>query len=255
MKNMQTTARRVVVPIAVAIALTLAVAAVVMAANRPVVFVTSPSAATVATSVSPQAGVFTTGDATVSLKPDLATVFASIESQQMTASSAQADLAAKAATLIARIKALGVADADLSTTGYWVGPVYAPDGQAVSGYRASEELQVKWHDVTTVGKALDAIVQEGGATQVSVGFSLADPKAAQAEARSQAIAEARAKAQAMASAAGVNLGPVVRVSDLSTTGQYPYPVPYASGAVAPSTQLPTGQVDVQVTVEVDFAIA
>jgi len=252
---MQAAARHLVVPIAVAVALTAALAAIVMAANRPAVFFTSPSASTVATAASPQAGVFTTGDATVSLKPDLATVFASIEAQQTTAAAAQSDLAAKAATLIARIKALGVADADLSTTGYWVGPMYASDGQAVSGYRAAEQLQVKWHDVATVGKTLDAIVQEGGATQISVGFSLADPTVAQAQARSQAIAAARAKAQAMANAAGVKLGQVVRISDLSTSSQYPYPISYAGAAVAPSSQLPTGQVDVQVTVEVDFAIA
>jgi uncharacterized protein len=252
---MSSAARLVVVPLVVSLALLVAVAALVVAANRPSLLITSPTAST-STSTSPAAGVLTTGEATVSVKPDLATVSASVDSQQSTAVGAQSDLAAKAAKLIARIKALGVSDADLSTTGYWVGPTYAPDGQSVTGYRATEELQVKWHDVGTVGKTLDAIVQEGGATQISVGFGLADPKVAQAQARSQAIAEARSKAQAMGSAAGIKLGPVVRVSDLSTTNQYPYAIAYpgAASVASPSTQVPTGQVDVQVTVEVDFAI-
>ena len=113
---------------------------------------------------------------------------------------------------------------------------------------------MKWHNVDTVGKALDAIVQEGGATNISVGFGLADWKPAQAEARSLAIADARAKATAMASAAGVRLGQVIQVSDLSSTSRSPYPIAYAGAAQTAPSQVPVGQLEVQVTVEVDFAI-
>jgi uncharacterized protein YggE len=81
----------------------------------------------------------------VSKKPDTAFLYAGVESQQPTASAAQSDLAGKAAKLIARVKALGVADKDLNTSGYSVGPVYTPTGQTVSGYRASEQLQITWH--------------------------------------------------------------------------------------------------------------
>jgi uncharacterized protein YggE len=246
--------RLIFVPVAVAVALAVAVSALVMAANRPALLIGAPSASTTA-STPAGSGVLTTGDATVSLKPDLAVASAGVESEQTTAAAAQSDLAAKAGKLIARIQALGVADKDLSTSGYWVGPTYSPDGRVVTGYRASEELQVKWHEVDTVGKTLDAIVQEGGATHISVGFGLADPKVAQAQARSMAIAEARAKAEAMANAAGVKLGSVVRISDLSTASRYPAPVDYAGAALPASTQVPVGQLDVQVTVEVDFTIA
>jgi uncharacterized protein YggE len=102
---------------------------------------------------------------------------------------------------------------------------------------------------------LDALVQEGGATQVGVGFGLADPKAAQAEARSLAIGDARSRAQAMASAAGVKLGSVLRVSDLSSSGVAPSYRDFAPSAGSATTQVPVGQLDIQVTVEVDFAIA
>jgi hypothetical protein len=249
---MQSSLRQFLVPLAVALAASLAVAAVVIASNRQPVFLTAPSASVSLSTIEP--AILTSGDATVSKKPDLATVSAGIESQQSTASGAQADLAAKAGKLIARIKALGVADKDLGTTGYWIGPVYSNNSQTVTGYRAAEALQIQWHNVDTVGKTLDAIVQEGGATQITVNFSLADPKAAQAEARTLAIGEARSKAQAMASAAGVKVGQVIRVSDLSTVSRYPISYGAAAGAPAP-TQVPVGQVDVQVSVEVDFAIA
>jgi uncharacterized protein YggE len=224
---------------------------VVVAAVRPPVFVASPAASTTTSSF--ESGVFTSGDGSVSKMPDTAFLYAGVESQQPSASAAQSDLASKAAKLITRIKALGVADKDLNTSGYAVGPMYTPSGQTVSGYLASEQLQITWHDVTTVGKALDAIVQEGGATNVGASFGLADPRAAQAAARTLAIADARSRAQAMATAAGVSLGQVIRVSDLTSSAP---PVPYNVGAAAsPATQLPVGELTVSVTVEVDFAIA
>jgi uncharacterized protein YggE len=231
----------------------LVVAVAVMAGGRgQPVFISSPAASSTTTSI--ESGVFTSGDASVSKKPDTAFLYAGVESQQSTASSAQSDLASKAAKLIARVKALGVADKDLNTSGYAVGPIYTPSGQTASGYRASEQLQITWHDVSTVGRALDAVVQEGGATNVGASFGLADPKAAQAEARTLAIADARARAQAMATAAGVRLGSVIRVSDVSSSG-----LPsgrFDVGTAAPAaTQLPVGELTVSVTVEVDFAIA
>ena len=243
--------RSTLVTVGIAVTCSLVVAAAVTVLNRPIVLTSSPSATFASSSISP--AILTSGDAIVSKKPDLAILSAGIESQQSTAAGAQSDLAAKAAKLIARIKALGVPDQDLSTAGYWVGPVYSPSGQSVSGYRASEQLRAKWHNVDSVGKALDAVVQEGGATNVSVSFGLADPKAAQAEARTLAIADARAKAAAMAAAAGVRLGQVIQVSDLSTQGRYPQPV-YGGAAQAAPTQVPVGELEIQVTVEVDFAI-
>lgn len=243
--------QRLAVPIGIVTAAALAVVALVVAIERQPLLLAAPSSLTATSSVAP--AILTSGDAIVSRKPDLAVIGTGIEAQASTASGAQSQLATKAAQLIARIKSLPVADQDLGTTGYWIGPEYAPGGQTISGYRASEQLQVKWHNVDSVGKALDAIVQEGGATNIYVSFGLADPKAAEAEARSLAIADARAKAAAMASAAGVKLGQVIQVSDLSTNARIPSPLAYSGAAKAP-TEVPVGELDVQVTVEVDFAI-
>jgi uncharacterized protein len=244
--------RNLFVPFGVAVTSAVVVAAIVVTFGRPLVLTSLPSASTATSTITP--AILTSGDAIVSKKPDLAVIGAGIDSQQPTASAAQADLASKAARLIARIKALPTADQDINTTGYWIGPVYSPQGQTITGYRAAEQLQVKWHNVDTVGKALDAIVQEGGATNISIGFGLADPKPAQAEARTLAIADAKAKAQSMASAAGVRLGQVIQVSDLSSSSRVPSPINYGGAAASVPTQVPVGQLDVQVSVEVDFAI-
>jgi uncharacterized protein YggE len=213
---MNSATRTVVFSAAAATLCALAATVAVLDVSRPSILVTTPSATSSMSTFDP--GVITSGDATVSKKPDLALISAAVESKQSSASAAQSDLAGKAAGLIARAKALGIADKDINTSGYSVGPSYAPNTGTIDGYRAFEGLLLKWHNVDTVGKTLDALVQEGGATQISVGFTLADPKAAQSEARSLAIGDARSRAQAMAAAAGVKLGRVLRVSDLSTSG-------------------------------------
>ena len=240
--------RLVLVSVAIATACALVVAVVAVAAGRPPVLLSAPAASSVV-----ESGVITSGDATVSKKPDIAYLSVGVESQQSTASAAQSDLASKAAKLIARAKALGIADKDTNTSGFWVGPYYSTGGQTITGYRASEQLQLKWHAVDTVGKALDALVHEGGATNVGVSFGLADPKAAKAEARTLAIADAHSRAQAMAAAAGVKLGQVVRVSDVTFSG-YPAGSLTPKAAAADSSQLPVGELNVTVTVEVAYAI-
>jgi uncharacterized protein YggE len=251
---MQTSFRSLLLAGAVATLCALTVAVAVGANARPQILFASPAAGPTTTATF-NPGVITNGDAIVSKTPDIAFVSAGVESMQPTATAAQRDLADKAAKLIARVKALGVADKDLSTSGYSVSPNYVEPYPTLRGYRASEQLLLKWHDVNTVGNVLDAMVQEGGATQIGVGFGLADPKVAQAQARSLAIADARSRASAMATAAGVKLGSVLRVSDLSTYGGGPQYKDFAPAAGASATQVPVGQLDVQVTVEVDFAIA
>ncbi len=253
---MSPTVRPVLFSGAIAVVCAVAVALAVVAANRPQLVVASPAALPQSTA-NFTAGVFASGDAKVSAKPDTAFFTVGVDSLKPTAAAAQGDLATKAARLIARAKILGIADKDISTSSYSVNPNYVGSNSTIDGYRASEQIQLKWHNVDTAGTAVDALVQSGGATNVYVGFGLANPKVAQAQARALAIADAKTKAQAMADAAGVRLGPVMRVSDVSSYGNTPmYGAAYdaRAGALSAPTQLPVGELDVQVTVEVDFAI-
>ena len=256
LKDMPPSVRPVLFSGAIATVCALAVALAVVAGNRPQVVVAAPAALPQSTATFTP-GVFVSGDGKVSTKPDIAFLMVGVESLKPTAAAAQGDLAAKASKLIARAKALGITDKDISTSGYSVNPNYVGSNSTIDGYRASEQIQLKWHNVDTAGTALDALVQSGGATNVSVGFGLANPTVAQAQARALAIADAKTKAQAMADAAGVRLGQVMRVSDLSSYGGTPMygNFDYAKGAAAPvPTQIPVGELDVQVTVEVDFTI-
>jgi uncharacterized protein len=256
LKDMSPTVRPVLFSGVVAVLCAAAVALAVVAGGRPQIVVAAPAAVPQATATFTP-GVFASGDAKVSTKPDVAFLSVGVESLKPTASAAQNDLAAKAAKLIAKARALGIAEKDITTSGYSVYPNYVGSNSTLDGYRVSEQIQLKWHNVNTVGAAVDSLVQQGGATNVGVGFGLANPKPAQAEARALAIADARTKAQGMADAAGIKLGQVIRVSDASygpTPFSGSFDIAARPGAAPAQTQIPVGELDVQITVEVDFAL-
>ena len=248
---MSASLRQVIVVAAFTVLASATISLGVAALTRPPGWMATPVAAVGTNPATTSPGIITGGDATISRRPDIAFVSVGVEAQAATATAAQKDLANQAARLIGRAKALGIPDQDVNTSGYAIGPRYTNDG-SLNGYQASEELLMKWHNVDNVGTALDALVQQGGATRVGVSFGLADPKAAQAEARTLAIGDARSRASAMAKAAGVQLGQVLAVSDFTTGGRTPV-ASFAPAADA-GTQVPVGQLDITVTVEVDFAI-
>ncbi|HEV2217955.1 MAG TPA: SIMPL domain-containing protein [Candidatus Dormibacteraeota bacterium] len=252
---MSPAARQVLVSITTGVVTALVVALVVVTANRPTILQTPLTNVAANTSYF-NPGVLTTGDATVSKRPDIAFINVGVETQSSTASGAQRDLAAQANKLIAKAKSLGVPDKEINTGGYSIGPMYSPDGRAViTGYQAGLSLDLKWHNVDNVGTALDALVQEGGAMRISVSFGLNDPKAAQAEARTLAIADARSRAGDMAKAAGVQLGQVLRITDQTSVSRSPIYSLAPNAAAVDQTQVPVGELDVTVQVEVDFALA
>lgn len=204
-------------------------------------------------------GVVTTGDATVKIRPDIAIVSAGATVQASTAAAAQAQVADRVTRILAAAKGLGVADADIQTAGYSISPTYAYDDRGgnprITGYQAQQMVTLTLRTITDAGKALDALVQNDGATNVGIQFSLNDPKAAQADARRLAVEDARSKAEAMARTAGVSLGKVVAISDQSVN------IPFKGAmdarlefGAAAGTQVPVGDLEIVVQVQVQFAI-
>lgn len=203
-------------------------------------------------------GVVTTGDATVKLKPDVAIITVGAVAQASTAAEAQSLVAARVEQILKRARELGVNDKDTKSAGYQIQPQYAsgPDkAPRITGYQATQQILLTFRNVDVVGKALDVLVQGDGSNTLSIRLTLDDPKSAQAEARRLAIEDARAKADAMAKTAGVRLGRVIAISDA------PSPVSGSADssrgfapAAAGQTQIPIGELDIVVRVQVQFEI-
>ncbi|TMC78529.1 MAG: DUF541 domain-containing protein [Chloroflexi bacterium] len=243
------------------IALAALLLALVVAAKAPAQATTvSPAVGVPGSSVVPP-GVITTGDATIRIRPDAAIVTVGAVVQGATADEAQSLLSDRIGKVLERAKALAIPDTDTKTVSYRIDPQYAYEqGKAprLTGFLGNQQIALTLHGTDGVGKALDTLVQNDGATTATVAFTLLDSKAAQASAREQAIQDARAKAQAMAKTAGVQLGKIISVSEVGASPQidaFKFAVP-APGPQGPSfaAQLPTGQLDVVVRVQVQFEI-
>lgn len=201
-------------------------------------------------------GIVTTGEARLSVRPDIARLSIGAIAQAASAAEAQAQLSARITRVLERARALGIAERDISHGSYSIHPQYSynerGDPPRLVGYQASQQIEITLRDVDRVGAVLDELVQNDGATTASVAFALTDPKAAQAQARTQAIAEARSKAEAMASAAGVRVGRALSISDQGDAGIY-LEKRMSLDQAAPS-EIPVGELDVVVRVQVQFAI-
>jgi hypothetical protein len=205
-----------------------------------------------------QPGITVEGTGIVTVTPDEANLSLGVQTQAATASAAQSDASAAMTKIIAAVKAAGVADADLATQWISLRPQIdnGPDGNGpskVTGYQASQSLQVTVRRLDQTGAIIDAGVSAGANQVGDVSFSLADPSAATTQARTAAMADAKARAQTLAQAAGVTLGAPVSISEVSA----PSPVPFAAASgqrAFVSTPVEAGTTQIEVDVQVTYAI-
>src|SRR5258706_9533415 len=138
--------RQTLVTTAVATVCALVVALVVVAAARPVILQTPLTNVAANTSYF-NPGVITSGDATVSARPDIAYINVGVGAHVSSAGGAQRDLATVANKLIAKAKSLGIPDKPINTTGYSFRPIYSSDGRAITGYQTGPSLNLNSHNV------------------------------------------------------------------------------------------------------------
>ena len=156
-------------------------------------------------------------DAQVQAVPDLANVQVGVRAQAPTASSAMSEQRRRMAAVFDALKAQGVADRDIQTSELSLEAQYADDGRAprrLTGYQASNTVIVRLHDSSArVGLVVDALVASGANEIDGVGFELADPTAAQDDARRLALRALQAKADLYAQATGYHIRRLVRLSE------------------------------------------
>lgn len=206
-------------------------------------------------------GITVVGTGKVTLSPDLATINVGVQAQAATAAKAQSQASAAMARIISAVKGQGVADADMTSQWLSLQPQYdySANGASpprVTGYQATQSLSVKVRKVDKAGPVIDAAVAAGANQVGGISFSVGDPTAATAQARTAALADAKQRAQSLAKAAGVTLGSVVSVSEIASPSTTPIPYAAALPAAGDAARTPVqvGTTDVEVDVQVVFAI-
>jgi uncharacterized protein YggE len=226
----------------------LAAAGVAIAAIAGVL---QPSGAHGAPADTSSGGITVVASGSANVTPNRASFAFGTVSQAATANAALAASSQSVARVIAALKRVGVAQADIQTADVSLSPRTNDNGDQVVGYTAANTVTATIRKIGDTGDVVDAAVS-AGANQVSGPNLLAsDQDAAYRNALKGAVADARAKAETLATASSSTLGKITAIVE----GAGATPMPLAAAAKDSSVPIEPGTQKIEATVSVTFAIA
>ena len=196
----------------------------------------------------------------VSRVPDIAIISAGVVTRARNASSAIQDNANRMERVRAALRSAGIADRDIQTSNISLNPEYRyQENQApvLTGYTASNTVNVRFRDIRNTGRILDALVAEGANQINGPNLTIDKPEAALDEARTRAVAAGRARADLYARALGMRVVRLLSVSEPSSYRGGPEIIVTGSriGAAADaSTKIDPGEQQLQVTLQMSFEL-
>lgn len=206
--------------------------------------------------------IIVSGEGQIRAAPDIATLSVGVRSEAETTGDALDDASVAMAAILDRLAAEGIAAADVRTGTVRLAPIYAEAAisgrRQITGYRATNAVTVTLRDLAALGGALSAVVGEGANDVSGISFGLDDPGPLMDAARRAAVVDAAARAALYAEAAGVELGPVVRI-DETGGGYMPFDAPIVEARLASAPQfdvpISAGEIELTARVTLVYAIA
>ena len=204
------------------------------------------------------------GQGTVNVVPDIAQITIGVETTANSVADGSTENEAKMKALLAALKAAGIPDKDIQTTSYSI-TVNRPPDQGVPGmgstgtttttYTVSNMVSVTVRDLSIVSDVIDSTIAAGANNIWGINFSVEKPDAAMADARAKAVADAKSRAEALAELGGVQLGPVMAMTEVISGGPIPLAYSVAEKAMGGGTSINPGEVQVSYQVQVVYYIA
>lgn len=200
--------------------------------------------------------IVVSGEATVRRVPDLAVLSLSVSVQDRKTAPARDEANRRASAILARLREIGIPDADVQAPALNVQPTYdySRGSPKITGYQASRPMTIRVRDIDLLGTILDGLVDDG-ATQVhGTSMELADPQAASREALAAAFGVANSRGEALATAAGLKLGQPRRIEE-DTDGS---PAPFRGtpmlrmAAESVPTEVAEGEIEITARVRAWF---
>jgi uncharacterized protein YggE len=100
------------------------------------------------------------GEGRVAVKPDLAYAVFGVDTANASLAQAQAENNQRMSAVLDKLKARGLQDRDLQTTGFSVSPQYDRDGRP-NGYRVSNGVRATVRDLSSLGPIIEETVAAG----------------------------------------------------------------------------------------------
>ncbi len=201
-----------------------------------------------------------TGRGEVKRVPDVALIGAGVVTQSVNAATAMQENAARMARVVAALRRAGLAEKDIATSAISLSPQYRYTENRppeITGYQASNQVNIRFRDIGKSGAVLDVLVKEG-ANQINGPTLVIDqPQAAMDEARVAAIKSARQRAELYASATGLKVKRIVAISEGEAYSPRPMPMMAMSrsaDAMEAKSEILPGEQAIEAIVSVVFEL-
>ncbi len=190
--------------------------------------------------------------------PDVASLSTGVVTQAADANAALKANSTQMNKVVAAIRAAGIAERDIQTSGININPQYRyAENQppTITGYQASNTVNIKVRDIAKLGEVLDALVASGANQVNGPSFEIDQPEAAYDEARQAALKKAQARAEMYAKSLGLR---VRRIVSISEGGGFRPPMPMmkamAMDARAESAPVAPGETTLSANLDVVFEL-
>ena len=198
--------------------------------------------------------VTVTGEGTVSVPPDMATLHLGVTTQAASAREASDANARRTTALLTAIKGGGIVESDIQTSSLSLQPqMGGGNTPRITGFQASNQVTVKVRDLSVLSGLLDKTIAAGANDVSGIEFAVSDRSKALDRARRDAVDDARRKAELYAAAAGAKVGAVATINE--TTHQPPVRPMMRTMREAASVPIEPGEQKLQVSVTVAYELA
>ena len=193
--------------------------------------------------------------------PDVATLSAGVVTQAADGNAAMRDNAVQMDKVMAAIKAAGIAERDIQTSGINLSPQYRyaeNEPPKITGYQANNTVSLKVRDISKLGKVLDSLAAQGANQINGPSFEIDQPEPVYDEARLAALKKSQARAETYAKALGLRVRRIVSISEGSQGGFRPMPMMAMAAGRANKMEMDTavspGETAISVNLDVVFEL-
>lgn len=201
------------------------------------------------------------GEGAAAVPPDLAIIQSGVVTRAAAAGEALKANASAMSKVLAAVKAAGVDERDVGSSGLSVQPQYdygdgsTPRAPRLVGYEVRNTVTIRSRAVDRLGELIDALVAAGSNQIDNLVFDVSDRETRLDEARRGALADARRKAELYAAAAGVKLGALISLDEQDVAEAPPRPMAMRAKAMdAAPTPIARGEQELRARVTARWSI-